>query len=66
VPVIVTVEVPGAAVALTVKVSVLLEVAGSGPKTAVTPFGNPDAASVTLPLNPLVGVTVILLVDELT
>src|SRR5208282_5551139 len=62
VPVIVTVTVPVAAVALAVKVSVLVDVAGFGLKAAVTPFGSPEAASVTSPENPLTGVTVIALV----
>ena len=52
VPVMVTMLVPGAAVLLAVKVSVLLLVAGFGEKDAVTPLGSPDADSVTLPLNP--------------
>lgn len=50
VPVIVTVTVPVAAVALAVKLSVLEVVAGLGLKFAVTPPGNPDAESVTLPV----------------
>ena len=62
VPVIVTVTVPVTAVALAVKVSVLVDVAGFGLKAAVTPFGSPEAASVTSPENPLTGVTVIALV----
>jgi len=59
VPVIVTEEVPVVAVALAVKVSVLLLVAGLALNTAVTPAGNPDAANVTLGLSPLAGVIVI-------
>ena len=61
VPVIVTVAVPVAAVALAVKVSVLLLVAGLGLNAAVTSVGSPEAASVTLPENPLTGVMVMLL-----
>jgi hypothetical protein len=61
VPVIVTVAVPVAAVALAVKVSVLLLVAGLGLNAAVTPVGSPEAASVTLPENPLTEVMVMLL-----
>ena len=62
VPVIVTVAVPAFAVLLAVRVSVLVEVAGFGLKEAVTPVGNPEAASVTLPENPPDGVMVIVLV----
>jgi hypothetical protein len=56
VPVIVTVALPFFAVLLAVSVSVLEEVAGFGLKTAVTPFGSPEAARVTLPEKPLAGV----------
>ena len=56
VPVIVIVEFPGSAEPLTAKVivlsGVLLPVAGFGEKDAVTPLGRPDAARVTLPVNP--------------
>ena len=52
VPVMVTVDVPAVAVALAVNVSTLLPVVGLVAKAAVTPLGKPDAASVTLPLNP--------------
>jgi len=62
VPVIVAVAFPFFAVALAVRVSVLAEVAGSGLKEAVTPFGSPEAASVTLPEKPFAGVMVIVLV----
>jgi hypothetical protein len=65
VPVIVTVSVPLAALALAVKVNVLSEVAGFGLNAAVTPFGKPDAESVTLPLNPFTGMIVIVLVPLL-
>ena len=58
----VTVEVPGAAVLLAVNVSVLVLVAGFGVNDGVTPLGRPDTARFTLPVNPAVGVTVILLV----
>ena len=58
-PVIVTVTEPVAAVALAAKVRVLLDVAGFGLNEAVTPFGSPEAESVTLPENPLAGVIVI-------
>jgi hypothetical protein len=62
VPVTVTVAVPVVAVPLAVKVNLLAPVAGFGLNAAVTPVGNPDAASVTLPVNPFNGVTVIVLV----
>lgn len=62
VPVIVTVEVPVVAVALAVKVNVLVEVVGFGLNCAVTPLGRPDAARVTLPVNPPTSVTVMVLV----
>jgi hypothetical protein len=61
-PVIVTVTVPVAAVALAVKVSTLVVVAGLELKAAVTPVGKPDAERVTLPLKPLCGVMVMVLV----
>ncbi len=62
---IVTVTVPRAAVALAVRVSALVVVAGFGLKAAVTPFGNPDADSVTFPVNPFTGAIVIVLVPLL-
>lgn len=52
VPVMVTVEVPGTAVAPAVNVSVLDVVAVAGLKEAVTPAGSPDAARATLPAKP--------------
>jgi len=59
VPLIVTVTGPPAvAVLLTVSESTLELVAGLVAKEAVTPLGNPDAASVTLPVNPPMPVTV--------
>lgn len=62
VPVIVIVEFPGRAALLTVNVIVLfsskaLPVAGFGENDAVTPLGRPDAARVTLPVNPYCGYT---------
>src|SRR5438876_2974852 len=62
VPVIVTVEFPSVAPALAVNVRVLVEVVGFGLKLAVTSLGRPVAAKLTLPLNPLSGFTVIVLV----
>jgi hypothetical protein len=64
-PVIVTVTVPVAAVALAVTVSVLLLVAELGENAAVTPLGKPAAERVTLPLNPVDGAMVIVLVSWL-
>lgn len=51
VPVTVTVDVAAAAVLLAVSVSTLLLFAGFVPNDAVTPLGNPETESVTLPLN---------------
>jgi hypothetical protein len=59
VPVMVTVEVPTVAELAAVKVTTLLPVVGFGPKLAVTPVGNPEAAKVTLPLKGLTSVTAI-------
>ena len=58
---IVTVEVPVAAVALAINVKELVVVAEAGLKEAVTPLGKPDADKVTLPVNPFSGATVIVL-----
>jgi hypothetical protein len=60
-PVTVTVNAPMVAVALAVNVTVLVVVAGFVLNDAVTPLGSPDADKLTLPLNPLSGVTVIVL-----
>ena len=57
VPLMVTVAVPVAAVALAVKVRTLVEVVGFVPKVAVTPEGKPDADRLTLPVKPPEGVT---------
>lgn len=65
VPVIVTVAVPVVAVLLAVSVSTLVLVVGFVPNVAVTPLGRPEAASVTLPVNPPTSVTVIVLVPLL-
>ena len=59
VPVIITVDVPAAAELLAVSVSTLVAVVGSVPNDAVTPVGKPEAARVTLPLNPSMSTTVI-------
>lgn len=65
VPVTTIVEVPDTAVLLAVKVSTLLPVVGFVPKAAVTPVGKPAAARVTLPINPLMEVTLIVSVPLL-
>ena len=62
VPVMVTVAVPVAAELLAVSVSTLVPVAGLVPNCAVTPLGRPEAASVTLPVNPFKGATVMVVV----
>jgi len=65
VPVMVMVDDPAVAVAAAVKVSTLVEVAGLVANAAVTPVGNPDAAKVTLPVNPPWSATVMVLVPVL-
>jgi hypothetical protein len=65
VPLMVTVAVPVLAVLLAVSVSTLLPVVGFVPNAAVTPLGNPEAASVTLPLNPFCPDAVMVDVAEL-
>jgi hypothetical protein len=57
IPVTVTVQVPGAAVALAMNVSVLVRVVCAGPNAAVTPGGRPVTESATVLLNPPPGVT---------
>ena len=61
VPVMVTVKVPVAAVALAVNVTELVDVVGFVPKVALTPDGKPDADKVTLPVKPPEGVTLTVL-----
>jgi hypothetical protein len=65
VPVMVTVEVPVVAVALAVNVTTLVPVVGLVPKAAVTPEGRPEAESVTLPVKPPEGVSVMVLLPLL-
>lgn len=60
-PVIVTTVVPVVAVLLAVSVSTLVLVVGFVLNDAVTPEGRGDAESVTLPVNPSTGFTVIVL-----
>ena len=62
VPVMMTVNVPVAAVLLALSVSVLVVVAGLELNEAATPLGSPDADKLTLPLKPFNGVMVIVLV----
>src|SRR5277367_1032333 len=62
VPPMVMVDVPGAALAPTVIVRVLVVLVGFGLKPAVTPVGRPFAVKVTLPLKPPDGTTVMVLV----
>ena len=64
VPVTVTVEAPGAAELEVFKVRVLDAVELAALKDAVTPEGNPEAAKVTLPLNPFCAPIAIVLVAE--
>jgi hypothetical protein len=65
VPVIVTVDVPLTAVAAAVKLSTLVAAAGLVAIVMVTPVGSPDAANVTLPVNPPSSVTAMVLVPVL-
>lgn len=58
VPVMVIGYVPATVVAATVKVRTLVVAVGLVAKAAVTPVGNPEAARVTLPVNPFRSVTV--------
>jgi hypothetical protein len=62
VPVIVTLNVPEGAVALAVSVNVLESVVELGLKEARTPLGCPAADRPTEPVNPLIGVTTIVVV----
>src|SRR5215831_16264346 len=65
VPVTVMVLVPVVAVLLAVNVRELVDVAGLVPKAAVTPLGSAEVDSVTDPLKPLAGDTVIVLLPLL-
>jgi hypothetical protein len=51
----VTVYVPSAAVALLLKVNVLVLLAGLGPNEVVTPLGTPTVKNLTLPVKAPVG-----------
>jgi hypothetical protein len=62
VPVMVTVAVPTVAVLVAVNVKVLVVVVFAGLNDAVTPLGRPDADKPTLPLKPLCGMAVRVLV----
>jgi hypothetical protein len=57
VPVTVTAAVPVVAAGAAVNVTVLVVAVVAGLNAAVTPLGSPATLSVTLPLNPLLGVT---------
>lgn len=61
-PVTVIVNVPRAAVLLADSVRVLVVVVLPGLNAAVMPLGRPEAERLTLPLNPLSGLTVTVLV----
>lgn len=61
VPVMVIVLVPVVAVLLAVKVRTLVDVVGLVPNVAVTPLGRAEFDRVTDPVNPLLGVTVMVL-----
>ena len=63
-PLTVTEAATGIAVLDTDNVRTLLVVAGFDPKTALTPFGKPDAFRVTLPLNPFRGLMVMVVEPE--
>ena len=65
VPVIVTVAVPVVAVALAVSVRLLVPVVLAGLKLAVTPDGSPEADRLTVPVKPLMGLTVMVLLPLL-
>src|SRR5215470_3209725 len=65
VPVTVSVKVPVAAALPAVTVSVLAEVALVGLKFAVTPEGRPEIDRFTVPLKPLTGLTLMVLVPML-
>ena len=64
-PVIVTGNVPTAAVLAAVRVTVLVVAVALGLNEAVTPAGKPEADKLTLPLKPNCGVTVMVFVPLL-
>ena len=64
VPVMLTLNVPIAAVAPAPRVRVVEAGSGLELKDAVTPLGSPDAEKVTLPVKPFRGVTVMALKPE--
>jgi len=64
VPVIVTFAVPATAELLAVKVKMLVPLVGFVPHNAVTPLGTPVTARLTLPVNPLMGITTIVDIAE--
>jgi hypothetical protein len=64
VPVTVTIADPMLAALLAVSVNTLVPAVEFGLKDAVTPLGNPEAARVTVPVNPFAPVTVMVDVLE--
>ena len=64
-PLMVTVKVPVVAPAPAARVNVLVLVALTGLKDAVTPFGRPEADRLTAPLKPFAGLIVTLLLPWL-
>jgi hypothetical protein len=62
IPEIVIVDVPSVAEPVAVKVRVLVDKVGFGLNPAVTPLGRLDALNVGLPLKPLTGTTVMVVV----
>ncbi len=64
-PVMVTVNVPVAALPLAVRVSVLVVEVGFGLNPAVTPLGRPEALKLTLPVKPFKSFTVMVVVPLL-
>ena len=63
-PVMVTVRVPVVAELLVINVNAPLPVGGFGLKGAVTPLPRPEADKITLPANPSLGVTTIVVSIE--
>ena len=59
-----TENVPVAALAFAEKVTWLVLVAGLMPKVAETPLGKPDTVKFTLPLNPFIGLMVMVVNPE--
>ena len=64
-PVTVMVDAPAAALAPATKLNVLVVAVDAGANDAVTPAGNAEIVRLTVPVNPLVGATVIVAAPEL-